>query len=82
MEREKTHLKCKDGLPIYTGDRFSVLRHQNECCNHWVICDVRRNAKCTSGFGLHDIVTDELIADAGIATYRRESNKHGQSKRT
>ena len=60
-------MNCK---PIYVGDKFIVPRHQNECCNHMVICEVRVNTDCRCGYGLHDIETGELITNAAIANER------------
>ena len=67
-----TGLECSNATPIYVGDLFEVPRHQNECCNHIVICEVIVNEKCRCGYGLHDIKTGELIANAEIASYRYE----------
>ena len=68
--KKDTGLICSSCLPIYVGDKFKVQRHQNECCEHWVICEVRVNSDCRCGYGLHDVETGELIANAAIASYR------------
>lgn len=65
-----TGLICSGGKPIYVGDKFTVARHQNECCNHYVDCEIQENRECRSGYGLHDIETGKLIANADIASYR------------
>ena len=65
-----TGLICGNAQPIYVGDKFEVTEHQNECCNHLIKCEVKVNSECYSGYGLHDIKTGKLIANAGIATNR------------
>jgi hypothetical protein len=68
--KKNTGLICSNCQPIYVGDKFRVQEHQNECCEHWVICEVRVNPDCRCGYGLYDIKTDKLIANAAIASYR------------
>ena len=70
-KKEKAgNLICKHAKQIYVGDQFLVPKHSNQCCNHIVKCEVLKNKKCSSGYGLHSLETGELIANAGIATYR------------
>jgi hypothetical protein len=60
---------CK---PIYVGDKFVVKRHANDCCEHNVICEVRVDPACRCGYGLYEVDTDNLIANAAIANIRYE----------
>lgn len=70
MKAKDTGLICGNAQPIYVGDRFSVKRHFNECCNHYVDCEVREDPKCRSGYGLYEIKTGEFIVNAEIANDR------------
>lgn len=65
---------CK---PIFVKDKFVVKRHQNECCEHNVICEVRVDPTCRCGYGLYEIDTDNLIANAAIANIRYEEKPQG-----
>jgi hypothetical protein len=58
--------------PIFVGDKFRVRRHQNICCEHMAICEVRVDPNCRCGYGLFEISTGELIANAEIASDRYE----------
>ena len=62
-----TGLKDANLQPINIGDRYMVKEHPNECCNHNVECEVLENKDCRCGYGLHDIKTGGLIANAEIA---------------
>jgi hypothetical protein len=66
---------CK---PIYVGDKFVVKRHQNECCEHNVICEIRVDPTCRCGYGLYEVGTDNLIANAAIANIRYEEKPQGE----
>jgi hypothetical protein len=76
MEKIDTGLICCNCKPVYVGDKFMVQEHSNECCQHWILCEVRINPDCRCGYGLHDIETGKLIANAAIANYRAEDWKH------
>ncbi len=67
-----TGILCSNGQPVLVGDRFEVKEHPNECCNHNIICEVLENNECLCGYGLHDVKTGKLIANASIASYRVE----------
>lgn len=67
---ENTGLICSGAKPIYVGDKFMIPEHDNECCDHWIDCIIKEDTNCTSGYGLFNIKTGKLIANAGIACYR------------
>lgn len=66
----KTTLTDNNLQPIYLGDKFEIHRHSNECrhCKPcMVICEIRENSSCTSGYGLHCVKTGELISNGIMA---------------
>lgn len=67
---ENTGLICSGANPIYVGDKFTVPKHDNECCNHWIDCIIQKDINCKSGYGLFSIETGKLITNAAIACYR------------
>jgi len=69
MEKN-TRLVCSNSEPIYVGDKFRIQEHQNPCCEHWIICEVRENPNCHCGYGLYNVKTNEFVCNAAIATYR------------
>jgi hypothetical protein len=70
MTKKDTGLIDCNCLPVLVGDKFRVREHQNECCEHWVICEVKEDPACRCGYGLFSIETGKLIANAAIANYR------------
>jgi len=67
LKGKKTELIDMNGDSILVGDRFKIKKHFNECCNHYVICEVKEDKNCLCGFGLFDIKTNKLICNAEIA---------------
>ncbi len=66
-----TGLTCTNGNPIFVGEKFYVNKHiYSECCNHEIICEVRKDEKCRSGYGLYEVKTNKFIVNADMACYR------------
>ena len=55
--------------PIYEGDLFDLQEHQCEYCNHWIVCEVKKDNISACGYGLYEVKTGKYIANAAIANY-------------
>ena len=70
MMSKDTGLYDMFAKPIFVGDKFRVREHNNECCEHWIVCELREDKICSSGYGLFSVKTGKLIANGVIANYR------------
>jgi hypothetical protein len=50
---------------IYEGDQFKIPRHNNECCEHYVLCTIEWDEK--HGTWMMKDKTGEIISGMGIA---------------
>lgn len=59
--------KCTDNLlrPVYEGDQFNIPRHNNQCCEHLVLCTVEWDRK-HEAWMMKD-KTGKIISGMGIA---------------
>ena len=59
---------------IYEGDRFTMKEHDGECCEHYIICEVKKDDISACGYGLYNIKTGKYLCNAAIANYPLETN--------